>query len=41
MNGLDAVGHMAGLVGALEKAAPVQDVTLPPGRQLELPGIAA
>lgn len=41
MNGLDAVGRVAGLVGALEKTTPVQDVTLNPGRQLTFPGIAA
>jgi hypothetical protein len=41
MNGLDDVGRIAGLVGALEKSALAQDVTLQPGRQPMLPGIAA
>jgi type I restriction-modification system DNA methylase subunit len=41
MNGLDAVGRMAGLVGALERNTPAQDMTLKPGRQQDLPGIAA
>ena len=41
MNGLDEVGRMAGLVGALEKATPTDSVTLTPGRQLMLPGVAA
>jgi hypothetical protein len=39
MNGLDAVGRMAGLLGALEQSSPAQDEQ--PRRQPDLPGIAA
>ena len=41
VNGLDAFGRIAGTVGTLEKSTPAQDVTLDPGKQLKLPGIAA
>ena len=40
MNGLDDVGRMARLIGALGTTAPELVVTLKPGRQLALPGIA-
>jgi type I restriction-modification system DNA methylase subunit len=41
MNGLDAVGRMAGRLGALDTSSTAQDMTLNPGRQLTFPGIAA
>lgn len=41
MNGLDSVGRMAGLLGALEQSGPAAAVVLTPGGQQELPGIAA
>jgi len=41
MNGLDAVWRMAGLLGALERNTPAQDIALKPGRQQALPGVAA
>jgi hypothetical protein len=41
MNGLDAFGRMAGLLGATEKSIPADVMMLKPGRQLDLPGVAA
>lgn len=41
MNGLDAFGRMAGLLGAIEQSVPEGSVALPVGRQLVLPGMAA
>jgi type I restriction-modification system DNA methylase subunit len=41
MNGLDAFGRMAGLLGAMEKSMPADAVMLKSGKQLDLPGVAA
>ena len=41
MNGLDAFGRMAGILGAMEGDVPADAVILKPGRQLDLPGVAA
>jgi hypothetical protein len=41
MNGLDAFGRIAGILGAMEHSMPADAVVLTPGRQLELPGVAA
>ena len=41
MNGLDEFGRMVGLLGAIEQGMPADAVVLKPGRQLQLPGVAA
>ena len=41
MNGLDAVGRMAGLLGDVGKSIPAEAVILAPGAQQDLPGFAA
>ena len=41
MNGLDEFGRMAGLLGMIEQGIPADTVMLKPGRQMELPGVAA
>ncbi|MEI6809741.1 MAG: N-6 DNA methylase [bacterium] len=41
MNGLDAFGRMAGILGAMEESVPADALILKPGRQLELPIAAA
>jgi hypothetical protein len=41
MNGLDAFGRIAGLLGAVEERMPADAAVLKSGRQLVLPGVAA
>ena len=41
MNGLDEFGRMVGLLGAIEQGMPADALMLKPGRQMDLPGIAA
>jgi hypothetical protein len=41
MNGLDAFGRMAGLLGAREQSMPAEAVVLKSAKQLDLPGVAA
>ena len=41
MNGLDEFGRMAGMLGVIEQGLPPDAVVLEPGRQMELPGVAA
>ena len=41
MNGLDEFGRMVGMLGVIERGMPPDAVVLEPGRQMDLPGIAA